>query len=118
MGPETAKINTFHGCTKGVSFTEIGHCHKCQFQHVWKWSWPEITIDVLVSSLHAGFRGSGGQQSSTLPPAGGAAAGRKVALADGKVLYCPLQLLQRVESTFPPSGINFSSNLYWQNLEK
>jgi hypothetical protein len=26
-------------------------------------------IDVLVSSLHAGFRGSGGRQSSTLPPA-------------------------------------------------
>jgi hypothetical protein len=26
-------------------------------------------FDVLVSSLHAGFRGSGGRQSSTSPPA-------------------------------------------------
>jgi hypothetical protein len=44
-------------------------------------------FDVLVSSLHAVFRGSGGRQSSTLPLAGGAAAGSKVALAGGKVLY-------------------------------
>jgi hypothetical protein len=77
-------------------------------------------LDVLVSSLHAGFRGSGGRQSSTLPPApgssrrkytlppaGGAAAGRKVALAGGKVLYRPHQLLQRVEKYFTANWNKF-----------
>jgi hypothetical protein len=49
-----------------------------------------------------------------------ALAGGKVLYRPLELLYGPLQLLQRLVKYFTSrsAGINFSSNLYWQNLGK